>query len=89
MTTAERFRVRTKTVVNTYLFSILRAVQHLLIMTRHQIINTAYRVHIDAIQRTIFIQAQKDFIAQYGSLDFRQLSKQVIFLCVTPVKLSQ
>ena len=63
---AEHFWVRTKTAVNTHLFSVLRAAQRLLIMTKHQIINTAY-----AIQRTIFIQAQKDFIAQYGSLDFR------------------
>ena len=63
---AERFWVRNKRAINTYLFSVLRAAQRLLIMTKHQIINSAY-----AIQRTLFIQAQKDFIAQYGNLTFR------------------
>ena len=63
---AERFWVRTKTAINTHLFSVLRAAQRLLLMAKHQIINSAY-----AIQRTLFIQAQKDFIAKHGHLTFR------------------
>lgn len=62
---AERFWVRTKTAINTHLFSVLRAAQRLLLMAKHQIINSAY-----AIQRTIFIQAQKDFVTQYAKLTF-------------------
>lgn len=62
---AERFWVRTKKAVHTHLFSVLRAAQRLLLMAKHQIIDSAY-----AIQRTLFIQAQKDFITQYGQLTF-------------------
>lgn len=36
----ERFWVRTKNAVHTHLFSVLRAAQRLLIMTKHQIINS-------------------------------------------------
>jgi len=63
---AEKFWVRTKTAVNTHLFSVLRAAQYLLLMTKHQMINSAY-----AVQRNLFIQVQKEFVAQHGSLTFR------------------
>ncbi|GAB5552919.1 MAG: hypothetical protein Sapg2KO_25100 [Saprospiraceae bacterium] len=62
---AERFWVRTKKAVHTHLFSVLRAAQRLLLMAKYQIISSAY-----AIQRTLFIQAQKYFITQCGQLTF-------------------
>ena len=62
---AERFLVRTKKAINTQLFSVLRAAQRLLLMAKHQIINSAY-----AIQRTLFIQALKEFVTWYAQLTF-------------------
>ena len=58
---AEKFWVRNPVAVENHLFCVLRAAQRLRAMAYDQIINSAY-----AVQRTIFLEAQRRFIAQFA-----------------------